>query len=61
MEYTSDGKKVGRQWFGHIAMYLGGNRWISDFKHSSFVYPSGSCWSVIYLKSPDKPILVQDA
>ena len=58
--WDNGGTSENRQKYGHIAMYLGGNRWISDFKHSSFVYSSGSCWSVIYLKSPDKPILVQD-
>ena len=59
--WDNGGISENKQKYGHIAMYLGGSRWISDFQHSSFVYSSGDCWSVIYLKSPDKPILIQNA
>ena len=59
--WENSGTSENKQKYGHIAMYLKEGKWISDFKHSSFVYSSGDCWNVIYLKSPDKPILVQDA
>ena len=61
--WDNGGTSESRQKYGHIAMYLkeGSKGWISDFQHSPFVYSGGTCWNVIYLKSPDKPILVQDA
>jgi hypothetical protein len=61
--WDNGGTSESRQKYGHIAMYLkeGSRGWISDFQHSPFVYSGGTCWSVIYLKSPNKPILVQDA
>ena len=62
--WDNGGTSRSSQKYGHIAMYLGGNssrQWISDFKHTSFVYSTGDCWSIIYLKSPNKKILIQDA
>jgi hypothetical protein len=49
------------QKYGHIQIYKGNNQWHSDFSHSSFVYgkSGGTCWDVIYLKAPDKPIKIK--
>jgi hypothetical protein len=48
------------QKYGHIQIYKGGGKWHSDFSHSPFVYSYQGCWDVIYLKSPDKLILIKD-
>ena len=48
--------------FGHIQMYMGGDKWVSDVKHSSFVYSTknNECWTVIYLASPPLTIKIKD-
>lgn len=42
--------------YGHIAMYIGSNGWLSDFKHSSFVYKKSggthNCWNLYILRAP---------
>jgi len=42
--------------YGHIAMYIGNGRWLSDFKHGSFVYRNSggthNCWNLYILRAP---------
>jgi len=47
--------------YGHIQMYMG-DKWVSDFKHSSFVYKTknNECWTVIYLVAPPITIKTKD-
>jgi hypothetical protein len=48
--------------YGHIQIYMGGDKWVSDFKHSSFVYKTkkNECWTVIYLVAPPLTIKIKD-
>jgi hypothetical protein len=48
--------------YGHIQMYMGDDKWVSDFKHSSFVYSgkNNECWTVIYLVAPPLTIKIKD-
>jgi hypothetical protein len=48
--------------FGHIQMYMGDNKWVSDYKHDSFVYKNknNECWTVIYLYAPPITIQIKD-
>ena len=60
--WDKSGTSGSYQKYGHIAIYQGGGKWVSDFVHSSFVYKSktGDCWDLIYLKSPNFPIKIKD-
>jgi hypothetical protein len=53
--WDHSGGDKGKQKYGHIQIYEGGNSWRSDFKHGSFVYGDGAgCWDIIYLQAPNK-------
>ena len=54
--WDHSGNSLSHQKYGHIQIYVGNNKWYSDFSHSSFVYKkiSSGCWNVVYLKAPNK-------
>ena len=57
----SQGGDTSKLKYGHIQMYYfkdttginATKKYFSDFQHSSFVYSSGECWTVLAFKSPN--------